>query len=383
MQYGGDVSSPSTDSPTVDSLSVEAMLDDLRTLVEVESPSLDLTALQTSAETLAAMIERLLGRPATLIDSAAGPHVHWSGGGTPKVLLLGHHDTVFPLGALAVRPFTVADGRVTGPGVFDMLAGIVQALHGLATLDDLSGVELLFSADEEVGSGASRELIQERARACGAVLVLEPSADGGALKTGRKGCGTFDVVVQGRASHAGLEPEKGVNALVEVAHQVLAINELGRPEVGTTVTPTVASAGTADNVVPAQGRIKVDVRVESAGEKDRVEAAMAALCPVDADSTIEVSGAINRPPMPESASASLMPLAEAVAPGIVGYAVGGGSDGNFTAAIGVPTLDGLGAVGGGAHADHEFVVVDTMPDRARLIAALVARICAGDGVTPP
>ena len=359
-----------------DTISADAMLDDLRTLVEIESPSLDLHALQTSAEVLAGMIERLLGRPATLIDSAAGPHVHWSGGGTPRVLLLGHHDTVFPIGALAARPFTVADGRVTGPGVFDMLAGIVQALHGLATLDDLSGVELLFSADEEVGSGASRELIEERARACGAVLVLEPSADGGALKTGRKGCGTFDVLVRGRASHAGLEPEKGVNALVEVAHQVLAIDRLGRPDVGTTVTPTVANVGTADNVVPAQGRIKVDVRVESADEKDRVEAAMAGLRPVDPDSTIEVSGAINRPPMPESTSVTLMPLAQAVAPGIEGYAVGGGSDGNFTAAIGVPTLDGLGAVGGGAHADHEFVVVDTMPDRARLIAGLVEQLSA-------
>ena len=355
--------------------SIDAMLDDLRTLVEIESPSLDLAALQTSAEALAAMIERLLGRAAMLIDSPVGPHVHWSGGGDPKVLLLGHHDTVFPIGVLAQRPFTVADGHATGPGVFDMLAGIVQALHGLATLDDVSGVELLFSADEEVGSGSSRAMIEERALACGAVLVLEPSADGGALKTGRKGCGTFEVVVRGRASHAGLEPDKGVNALVEVAHQVLAINELGRPGVGTTVTPTVANAGTADNVVPAFGRIKVDVRVESADEKGRVEAAMAALRPVDPDSTIEVSGAIDRPPMPESASTTLMPLAEAVAPGIEGYAVGGGSDGNFTAAIGVPTLDGLGAVGGGAHADHEFVVVDTMPDRARLIAGLVAQIC--------
>jgi glutamate carboxypeptidase len=218
-QYGGGVPVTSHPSPVLDE-----MLDDLRTLVEIESPSLDLTALQASAEALAAMIERLLGRPATLIPSPVGPHVHWTGGGEPTVLLLGHHDTVFPLGALAARPFTVADGHATGPGVFDMLAGIVQALHGLATLDDLSGVELLFSADEEVGSAASRELIEERARACGAVLVLEPSADGGALKTGRKGCGTFDVVIHGRASHAGLEPEKGVNALVEVAHQVLAIN---------------------------------------------------------------------------------------------------------------------------------------------------------------
>ena len=300
--------------------------------------------------------------------------MHWSGGGDPKVLLLGHHDTVFPIGALAARPFTVADGRATGPGVFDMLAGIVQALHGLASLDDLSGVELLFSADEEVGSLASRELIEERALACGAVLVLEPSADGGLLKTGRKGCGTFDVTVRGRASHAGLEPEKGVNALVEVAHQVLAINEIGRPEVGTTVTPTVATVGTADNVVPALGQIKVDVRVESAAEKERVEAAMAALAAVDPQAAVDVSGGVNRPPMPESASAQLMPLVARVAPGLDGIPVGGGSDGNFTAAIGVPTLDGLGAVGGGAHADHEYVLVDTMPERAALIAGLVELI---------
>jgi len=360
-------------STTLDAatFSLAAMLDDLRTLVEIESPSLDLAALQASAETLAAMIERHLGTPATLVDSPAGPHVHWSGGGEPTVLLLGHHDTVFPIGALAARPFTVADGRATGPGVFDMLAGIVQALHGLSSLDDLSGVELLFSADEEVGSLASRELIEERALACGAVLVLEPSADGGALKTGRKGCGTFDVTVHGRASHAGLEPEKGVNALVEVAHQVLAINAIGRPELGTTVTPTVANVGTADNVVPALGRIKVDVRVESADEKGRVESAMTALSAVDPAATVSVTGGVNRPPMPESASATLMPLVAQVAPELTGLAVGGGSDGNFTAAIGVPTLDGLGAVGGGAHADHEHVLVDTMPQRAALIAGLV------------
>jgi glutamate carboxypeptidase len=358
--------------------SLDAMLDDLRTLVEIESPSLDLPALQASAEALAGLIERRLGGSVTLIESPAGPHVHWSGGGDPKVLLLGHHDTVFPIGTLATRPFAVADGRVTGPGVFDMLAGIVQAIHGLGALDDRSGVELLLSADEEIGSGDSRSLIEDRARACGAVLVLEPSADGGALKTGRKGCGTFDVVVRGRAAHAGLEPEKGVNSLVEVAHQVLAINALGRPEVGTTVTPTVANVGTADNVVPAEGRIKVDVRVESAAEQHRVEAAMEALRAVDPEAVVEVSGGVNRPPMPESASAALMPLARRVAPGLDGVAVGGGSDGNFTAAIGVPTLDGLGAVGGGAHADHEYVLVDTMPERARLVAALVDAIRAGE-----
>jgi glutamate carboxypeptidase len=302
--------------------------------------------------------------------------VHWRGGGAPQVLLLGHHDTVFPRGTLAVRPFRVADGRATGPGVFDMLGGIVQALHGLAALDDVTGVELLFSADEEVGSAASRELIVERALACGAVLVLEPSADGGALKTGRKGTGTFEVVVRGRAAHAGLEPENGVNALVEAAHQVIAIDRFGDAVAGTTVTPTVSSAGTADNVVPAEARIRVDVRVESPAEKDRVEALMGSLRPRHPEAVVEVSGEIGRPAMPASSSATLFPLALAVDPAISGTAVGGGSDGNFTAAAGVPTLDGLGAVGGGAHADHEHVVVSTMPARAALVAGIVAQLTA-------
>ena len=359
---------------SADVFDLDAMLADLAMLVEIESPSLDLDALDASAASLAAMIERHLGGACELVPSVAGPHVHWKGGGDPQVLILGHHDTVFPLGTLAKRPFDVTDGIATGPGVFDMLGGIVQALHGLSRLDDLSGSEVLFSADEEVGSIHSRELIEERARACGNVLVLEPSADGGGLKTGRKGCGTFEVVVGGRAAHAGLEPENGVNALVESARQVLAINEIGRADVGTTVTPTVAAAGTADNVVPAEARIKVDVRVESAAEKDRVEAAMRGLAAVDGAATITVLGGVNRPPMPESASATRFPLAEQVSPGIAGFAVGGGSDGNFTAAIGVATLDGLGAVGGGAHADTEHVVVSTMPARAALVGNLVTAI---------
>jgi len=361
-------------APDVGQLSLDEMLDDLRTLVEIESPSNDLEALEESAVALATMIERHLGGSARLVASPAGPHVHWQGGGTPRVLLLGHHDTVFPRGTLAARPFRVADGRATGPGVFDMLGGIVQALHGLASLADRSGVELLFSADEEVGSAASRRLIEERALACGAVLVLEPSGDGGALKTGRKGCGTFEVVVGGRAAHAGLEPEKGVNALVEAAHQVIEIDAIGDPGRGTTVTPTVSSSGTADNVVPAAARIRVDVRVTSLAEKERVESRMRSLRPRHPEATIEVLGEIGRPAMPESASASLFPLARAVDPNVTGTAVGGGSDGNFTAAVGVPTLDGLGAVGGGAHADHEYVEVATMPARAALVAGIVAQL---------
>ena len=360
--------------PKMAEYDLDAMIADVKTLVEVESPSNDVAQLQKSAEILAAMIERHLGGRCTLVDSSAGPHVHWKGSEDTTVLLLGHHDTVFPMGTLDRLPFAVTDGVMTGPGCFDMLAGIVQALHGLAGLDDISHVELLFSADEEVGSHQSRALIEDRARACGNVLVLEPSAADGALKTGRKGCGTFEVVITGRASHAGLEPEAGVNALVEASHQVLAINQIGDAVVGTTVTPTVANVGTTDNVVPAHGRIKVDVRVESPEEKARVEAAMAALTAQVDGATVEVLGQINRPPMPESASATLFPIAERVSPGIAGFAVGGGSDGNFTAAIGVPTLDGLGAVGGGAHADTEHVIVATMPERARLVAGIVAAL---------
>ncbi|WUC83538.1 M20 family metallopeptidase [Streptomyces sp. NBC_00536] len=355
-------------------VSVDAMLEDLRTLVETESPSRDLDALSASAKVVAAVIESRLGGQAVLIETEAGPHVHWSGGGDPKVLILGHHDTVFPLGTLERRPFTVADGHATGPGVFDMLGGLVQAVHGLAALDDRSGVEILVTADEEVGSHSSRALIEERALACGAVLVFEGAADGGALKTGRKGCGTFQVSIAGRASHAGLEPEAGVNALIEASHQVLDIAALGRPGIGTTVTPTVASAGTLDNVVPAEATLIVDVRVESADEKERVESAFAALTPHLDEARIVVQGSVGRPPMPESASASLFAVARRLLPHLEGKAVGGGSDGNFTAALGVPTLDGLGAVGGGAHADHEYLVVDAMTERADLVTGLVRAI---------
>ena len=358
-------------------IDLDVLLDDLRRLVEVESPSLDLDALQTSASNLAALIEERTGRAATLIDGPAGPHVHWAGGDDPsakRVLILGHHDTVFPMGTLADRPFAVADGRVTGPGVFDMKGGIVQALHAVAGLDDRTAVEMLFTSDEEVGSKSSRELLEERARACGNVLVLEPSADGGAVKTGRKGTGTFEIVVRGRAAHAGLEPENGVNSLVEASHQILRIASFADADAGTTVTPALVSGGTASNVVPAETRVQVDCRVTGPEEKDRVESLMAGLTHVDPDTSIEVTGGIGRPPMPESSSATLFPLAERAAPGIGGIAVGGGSDGNFTAAIGVPTLDGLGAVGGGAHADHEFVVADTMPARVELVAGILRQL---------
>jgi glutamate carboxypeptidase len=356
------------------------MLSDLASFVDAESPSCEVDLLTASAANLAGIIERRLGSAPTIIAGPAGPHLHWTGGGEPRVLLLGHHDTVFPAGTCAARPFTVHDdGRATGPGVFDMKAGIVQAIHAVATLDDRRGIEILINSDEEVGSASSRALIEARAAACGTVLVFEPSADGGALKTARKGVGTFEVTVHGRAAHAGLEPEKGINSLVAAAELVQRIASFGDPAKGTTVTPTVSHGGTAENVVPAITRFKVDVRVVEPGEKERIESLMHALHPSLPGATVEVTGGIDRPPMHESASASLFPLAVAAAdtaglPAVHGVAVGGGSDGNFTAAIGVPTLDGLGAVGAGAHADHEYVLVDTMIDRTRLVAALLAEL---------
>jgi glutamate carboxypeptidase len=340
---------------------------------------LQVELLEHSARVVADLLERRLGGSAQVIPSPAGPHVHWQGGGAPRVLLVGHHDTVFPIGTVAKRPFAVTDGRATGPGVFDMKGGIVQMVHGLASLADRSGVEVLITADEEVGSGASRELIERRAIACGNVLVCEPSGDGGALKIARKGTGTFEVVVHGRAAHAGLEPEKGVNSLVAAAELVGKVLHFADPTKGTTVTPTMASAGTAENVVPAEARVIVDVRIEHLDEGPRIESAFASLDTSVPGARVEILGGVNRPPMPASASERIFPTAVAAAAAaglgpVRGVAVGGASDGNFTAARGVPTLDGLGAVGGGAHADHEFIEVATLVPRAQLIAAIVAAL---------
>ena len=358
-----------------DTFSLDAMLADLDALVSCESPSRDIERLNSHAQLLSGLMERMLGSAPTLIDSPVGPHIHWRGGNDPKVLILGHHDTVHPAGTLTRLPFAVRDGIATGPGVFDMKAGIVQAIYAVASLADSSHVEILLSADEEIGSHASRALIEERAIACGSVLVLEPSADGGALKIGRKGTGTINLAIEGRASHAGLEPEKGINSLVELATLIPQIIAIADESMGTTVTPTLASAGTADNVVPALTTCAVDVRVAVPSEKPRVEAAFAALRLQHPDARLVLSGQIGRPPMHESAAAGLFPIATAVATRIGisaldGVVVGGGSDGNFTAAVGVETLDGLGAVGGGAHGDTEHVVVATMPHRAALLAGL-------------
>ncbi|PXY22988.1 M20/M25/M40 family metallo-hydrolase [Prauserella muralis] len=357
-----------------------ALLADIEELVTCESPSSDLAAVAASAEVVARVGTRRLGVAPERIVHAGRTHLRWRfGDGPARVLLLGHHDTVWPLGSLATHPYTVDGGVLRGPGCFDMKAGLVIALHALAALPDLAGVTLLVTGDEEVGSPTSRELICSAASGCAAALVLEAAAEGGALKTERKGVSLYRVGVTGRAAHAGLEPWRGVNATVELAHQVLAVDALADPAVGTTVTPTVAAAGSTTNTVPAGAELSVDVRVAAIAEQQRIDAAMHALRPVVGGATLEVTGGPNRPPLEASASGPLLARAATLAsalglPPPRGVAVGGASDGNFTAGVGTPTLDGLGAVGGGAHADDEHVLVAELPSRTALVAALVADV---------
>ncbi|WP_420120115.1 M20/M25/M40 family metallo-hydrolase [Nakamurella sp.] len=360
------------------------LLEDLERLVRCESPSADLAAVARSAEVVAEIGERRLGVPAQRLVVDGCSHLALRHGTGPvRVLLLAHHDTVWPVGSLAVHPWSNRDGVIRGPGTVDMKAGLAMGVHALALLAargaDLAGVCLLVTGDEEVGSLTSRALIEDHARTARGCLVLEGAAPHGALKTGRKGTSWYRIDVTGRAAHAGGEPEKGVNAAVELAHLVLTVAELGRPDVGTTVTPTVASAGTTTNTVPAAAELHVDVRARTAAEQQRVHARMLALTATVPGAVLTVHGGINRPPMEPAGAADLFAAAvrladrEGLGP-LAQRSVGGGSDGNFTAAIGVPTLDGLGAVGGGAHAADEHVLVEQLAPRTALLAALVEEL---------
>lgn len=363
------------------------MLEHLETLVNVESGSTDIEGIRECASVIEKLAHELTGAAAEVVNAQDGRvHLVWRLGtsvAATKVLLVGHFDTVWPRGTLARWPFSVSndDGgeRATGPGAFDMKAGIVQTFHALAALDEPDGVTVVLTSDEELGSQTSRGLIEDLARGARAALVVEPSADGGALKIARKGTSMYEVAVEGRAAHAGLEPEKGANATVELAHQVLAINTIGRPDLGTTVTPTVASAGTTTNTVPARALLHVDVRAETADEQQRVDAAVRGLRPQVPGTNLHIGGGPNRAPFQKESSAELFRLAASVAsdlgmPALTGVAVGGGSDGNFTAGAGVPTLDGLGAVGGNAHGEGEWVHVPSMAERAALLTELVRRL---------
>ncbi|GAA3566635.1 M20 family metallopeptidase [Amycolatopsis ultiminotia] len=358
----------------------DTLLADIEALVSCESPSEDHEAVARSAEVVAAIGRRLLGAEPEFLRTDGCTHLRWGfGTGPARVLLLGHHDTVWPLGSLGTHPFSVRDGVLRGPGCFDMKAGVVMALHAAAALEDREGLTILVTGDEEIGSPRSRPLIEDAARGCAAVFVLEASADGGALKCRRKGVSQYRIEITGRAAHAGLEPEKGVNAGVEIAHQILAVSGLADAERGTTVVPTALSAGTTTNTVPAAASVAVDVRAWDAAEQQRVDRAVRSLAPVLDGSRVHIAGGINRPPLEAAASAGLFELAGRLAADLglgplAEASVGGASDGNFTAGLGIPTLDGLGAVGGGAHADHEHVLVAELPHRTALLTALTETV---------
>ncbi|MFL6134442.1 MAG: M20/M25/M40 family metallo-hydrolase [Nocardioidaceae bacterium] len=374
-------SSPSQDTDAQQAL----MTDHLRALVDAESPSSDAGLLRRCREVLADLGSGLLGvAPQVLPDSGgAVGGLLWRVGdpGRSPVLVVGHLDTVWPRGTITERPFTVSGGRATGPGVFDMKAGLVQGLHALAGLDDETPVALLVTTDEETGSVASREIIMDLAGRARAALVLEGSADGGALKHARKGWSFYDVAFTGRAAHAGLEPHKGINALAALASVVTRLPELGNPDAGSTVTPTVATAGTSQNTVPDLARLTVDVRAWTADEQDAVDRHLRVLIAEHGGPDPRVNGGVNRPPLEPAQSRGLVSAAEdafaalgLAFPGTA--AVGGISDGNLCALAGAPTLDGLGAVGGAPHAVDEWVDLAAMPVRAAVLKRLVADLAA-------
>lgn len=302
-----------------------------------------------------------------------------------RILALGHSDTVWPMGTLRSMPFRKSDGRLFGPGVFDMKAGIVFFLFAVRALRELEipvlpEVVLQVNSDEEVGSPSSRPLTEANAARAKAVLVLEPgTGPAGKLKTARKGVGDFHLVVRGRAAHAGVEFEAGASAVVELARQITRLSSLAQPKRGITVNPGVIAGGTRSNVVAAEAWARVDIRVKRLKDAPALERKFRALRPFDQRCSLQVTGGLNRPPMERSAGTvrlfrTARSLARELGVDLEESLSGGGSDGNFTAALGIPTLDGLGAVGEGAHALNESIRIDRMADRTALLAKLLARL---------
>jgi glutamate carboxypeptidase len=361
------------------------MIEAVQLLVRTESPTHDLAACANIAEVAAALTGEWLLSPARIEVHDGCPVLRW-GPEQPRVLLLGHLDTVWPAGTLSRLPAQLSDGQLTGPGVFDMKAGIVQALAAVALLIsqgvDVSAVGLLLTTDEETGSRASRGVIAAAITEAKAVLVFEPSA-GGALKTERKGTSWYRIKFHGRAAHAGLDPERGINATVEAAAFVMATAAWGDQGAGTTVTPTLLHAGTTSNTVPVLAELTLDVRAWTATEQQRIDAKVRTWRANHPEARIEIDGGIDRPPLESSASLELFAIAQQVAqalglPELQSCAVGGASDGNLTAAAGVATLDGLGAVGDGAHADHEWALASAMAERAALTAGIIKATLNGE-----
>ena len=373
----------------------DAIVSTICELVEIESPSDNKAAVDRMAEAVAQKFSQLGGNVDVRVHPAKdrGNHlqVDFPGNSAAKpVLLLGHYDTVYPLGTLAAMPCRAADDKLTGPGVLDMKSGIALMLHALAALhdwhkedwhkDDLPRpVTVLLVSDEEVGSDSSRPITESLAKKTATVLVLEPAYGfQGAVKTARKGVGGYLVKVTGKAAHAGLDFQKGVNAILELARQIEKISSFTELKKGLTVNVGVVSGGSRTNVVPAEAAAQVDVRIARIKDAAGIDKKMRSLRPFNRKCKIEITGGINRPPMERTAGVAALYAQAAAIARELGWklgeaAVGGGSDGNFTAALGIPTLDGLGGVGDGAHALHEHILISELPRRAALIAGLIER----------
>ena len=353
----------------------------LEEMVSMESPSYDKELTDRFVQFLAGKFQEIGGDVDIVQAAKVGNHlrVKFSDASTHRVLLLGHTDTVWTAGEVAKRPFKIENGRATGPGVFDMKAGILLMWMAMRALK-ARPVTILLNSDEEIGSSSSRSLIESEASQCRAVLVLEPSLPGGALKTARKGVGRFTVKAIGRAAHAGVDPGKGVNAVEEISRQILKLQQMTDSTRKTTVTVGIVQGGTRPNVVPAEAAAEVDVRIASIEEAGRIAAMIKALSPELPGARLEIRGGINRPPMERNTETDhLFRAAREIAAefglDLKEGSTGGASDGNFTSAIGIPTLDGLGAVGGGAHAIDEWIEIDSLPQRATLLAGLI-QYCA-------
>lgn len=372
--------------PSVFAARQAEMLATLRELVEMESPSTDKASIDALGRSLAERFRALGGGVDFHRVPTAGDHLvaRWgdpSRSAAEGILILCHMDTVYPLGTLATQPCRQIDGRLTGPGVVDMKASIAMTLTAVEALRDHGAfpdrpITVLVTSDEEVRSDTSRALIEALARAHALVLCMEPALPDGSLKTWRKGVGHYTFVTRGKASHAGADHERGVNAIQEMAHHVLAMQALTDYAKGTTVNVGVIRGGTRSNVVPDECRVEVDYRVMTPEEAERVEAFMKGLRRVSTKAGLEVTGGLNRPPMPRTPlMAQTFAKAKAIGEG-VGLALGeggtgGGSDANFVAPLGVPVLDGLGALGNGAHSKREHILIESLAPRTAFLAALL------------
>jgi glutamate carboxypeptidase len=367
---------------------LDAMLTTIREFVEIESPSDNKAAADRMGAFLAGRFAALGGR-ATIHhadDFGNNLQIDFAGRENLKpVLLLGHFDTVYPSGTLANMPCRIADGRMYGPGVLDMKSGVALMLYAIEALKTWHGgglprpVTVFLVSDEEVGSYSSRKITEALAKAAAGVLVLEPAGPRGAVKTARKGVGEYSLTVHGVASHAGLDPGKGHSAIVELARQVTAISKFNNLSQGISVNPGVIRGGTRTNVVAAEATVEIDVRIKRGKQAAALHRRFRSLKPFDKHCKLNIEGGINRLPMERTAGvAALYKKAQAIAGQIEWKleeaAVGGGSDGNFTAGMGIPTLDGMGGHGTGAHAVHEHIVISELPRRALLLAGMIENV---------